>query len=62
MVACLVLRFGSVSSQIRSLEYVLNNTFRKRSSQQNHSMSQLNVYYIMGVQFRRHFVEEKVNC
>jgi len=24
-------------------------------------MSQVNVYYILGVQFRRHFVEEKVN-
>jgi len=27
----------------------------------NHSMSPLNVYYILGVQFRTHFVEEKVN-
>jgi len=33
----------------------------ERSSLQNHSMSQLNVYYILGMQFRRHFVEEKVN-
>ena len=32
----------------------------EKSSLQNHSMSQLNVYYILGVQFRRHFVEEKV--
>ena len=33
----------------------------ERSSLQNRSMSQLNVYYILGVQFRRHSVEEKVN-
>jgi len=32
----------------------------ERSSLQNHSMSQLNVYYTLSVQFRRHFVEEKV--
>jgi len=31
----------------------------ERSSLQNHSMSQLNVYYILGVRFRRHFGKEK---
>jgi len=28
---------------------------------QDCTMSQLNVYYILGVQFRRHFGKEKVN-
>ena len=31
-----------------------------RSSLQNHSMSQLTVYYILAVQFRTHSVGEKV--
>jgi len=31
----------------------------ERSPLQNHSMSQLNVYYILGVQFRRHFGRRK---
>ena len=47
-------------SRIRSLEYVLNNTFRKIFAK-NHSMSQLTVYYILAVQFRTHSVGEKVN-
>jgi len=50
-------------SQIKSLEYVLNNTFRKIFATQSFdvAMLQLNVYYILGVQFRRHSGQEKVN-
>ena len=47
-------------SQIRSLEYVLNNTFRKIFAK-NHSMSQLTVYYILAVQFRTSHTREEVN-
>ena len=51
-------------SQIKSLEYVLNSTFRKifATKSFDESMSQLTVYYILAVQFRTsHSVGEKVN-
>ena len=47
-------------SQIRSLEYVLNNTFRNIFVTKSFDVAN-NVCYFLGVQFRRHFVEEKVN-
>jgi len=59
MLACLYYGFG-----IRSLEYVLNSTFRKifATKSFDESMSQLTVYYILAVQFRTsHSVGEKVN-
>ena len=60
MIACLVLRFGSLScKQNLKLDMPLTIPL-ERSSLQNHLMLQLTVYYILAVQFRTHSVGEKV--
>jgi len=47
-------------SQIRSLEYVLNNTFRKIFAAKSFDVATVTVYYILAVQFRTHSAGEKV--